>query len=102
MHKEARSYFETHIGPTPKNKEGLKVQRTNTEWNKIKENIIKRFHPLGRTTEQLEFKWSNLKWSPQLESIEDYVQKINQLATALGKTEPDKVQLQIKKFTCSL
>ena len=49
----------------------------------------------------------NLKWSPQLESIEDYVQKINQLATALGKTEPDKVlklkyQLQIKQFTCSL
>ena len=26
----------------------------------------------------------------RLESIEDYVQKINQLATALGKTEPDK------------
>ena len=36
-------------------------------------------------------KWNNLKWSPQLESIEDYVQKINQAATALGKTEPDKV-----------
>ena len=53
--------------------------------------LCKRFHPLGRTTEQLEFKWNNLKWSPKLESIEDYVQKINQLATALGKTEPDKV-----------
>ena len=107
MHKEARSYFETHIGPTPTNEEGVKVQRTIAEWNKIKENFIKRFHPLGRTAEQLEFKWNSLKWSPQLESIEDYVQKINQLATALGKTEPDKVQklkcqLQIKKFTCSL
>ena len=67
------------------------VQRTIAEWNKIKENFIKRFHPLGRTTEQLEFKWNNLKWSPQLESIKDYVQKINQLATALRKTEPDKV-----------
>ena len=31
------------------------------------------------------------KMVPTLESIEDYVQKINQLATALGKTEPDKV-----------
>ena len=91
MHKEARSYFETNIGPTPTNEEGVKVQRTIAEWNKIKENFIKRFHPLDRTTEQLEFKWNNLKWSPQLESIEDYVQKINQLATALGKTEPDKV-----------
>ena len=95
MHKEARSYLETHIGPTPTNEEGVKVQRTIVEWNKIKENFVKRFHPLGRTPEQLEFKWNNLKWSPKLESIEDYVQKINQLATALGKTEPDKV-LQLK------
>ena len=91
MHKEARSYLETHIGLTPTNEEGVKVQRTIAEWNKIKENFVKRFQPLGITTEQLEFKWNNLKWSPQLESIEDYVQKINQLATALGKTEPDKV-----------
>ena len=91
MHKEARSYFETHTGPTTTNEEGVEVQRTVAEWSKIKENFIKRFHPLGRTTEQLEFKWNNKKWSPQLESIEDYVQKINQLATALGKTEPDKV-----------
>ena len=72
-------------------KKVLKVQRTIAEWNKIKENFVKRFHPLGRTFEQLEFKWKSLKWSPQLESIEDYVQKINQLATALGKMEPDKV-----------
>ena len=73
-----------HIGPTPTNKEGVKVQRSIVEWNKIKENFVKRFHPLGRTTVQLEFKWNNLKWSPQIESIEDYVQEINQLATALG------------------
>ena len=53
MHKEARSYFETNIAPTPTNEEGVKVQRTIAEWNKIKENFIKRFHPLGRTTEQL-------------------------------------------------
>ena len=90
MHKEARSYFETHIGQTPTNEEGVKVQRTIAEWNKIKENFVKRFHPLGRTTEQLEFKCNSLKWSPQIESIEDYVQKINQLAIALGKTKPDK------------
>ena len=90
MHKEARSYFETHIGPTSKNAEGVKVQRTIAECDKIKEKILlKKFHPLGRTTEQLEFKWNNLKWFSQLESIEDYVQKINQLATALGKTEPE-------------
>ena len=28
MHKEARSYFETHIGQTPTNEEGVKVQQT--------------------------------------------------------------------------
>ena len=53
--------------------------------------------------EQLEFKWNNLKWSPQLESIEDYVQKIKQLATVLGKTEPDKVmKLKMSASNCSL
>ena len=91
MHKEARSYFETNIGPTPTNEEGVKIQRTISEWNKIKENFIKRFHPLGRTTEQLEFKWN--KMVPTIR-IEDYVQKINQQATALGKTEPDKVLIK--------
>ena len=78
MHRKARSYFETHNGPTLTNEEGIKVQRSIAEWNKIKESFVKRFHPLGRTTEQLEFKWNSLKWSLQLESIEDYVQKINQ------------------------
>ena len=77
MHKEARSYFETYIGPTQTNEDGIEVQRSIAEWNKIKENFIKRFHPLSRTTVQLEFKWNNLKWSPQIESIGDYVQKIN-------------------------
>ena len=39
MHKEARSYFETNIGPTPTNEEG---QRTIAEWDKIKENFIEK------------------------------------------------------------
>ena len=86
MHREARSYFETHIGPTPTNEEDVKVQRSIAKWNKIEENFAKKFHPLDRTTEQLEFKWNNLKWSPQLESIEHYVQKINQLTSnSFGK-----------------
>ena len=67
MHKEARSYFETHIDLTPTNEEGVEVQRPIAEWNKIKENFTKRFHPLGRTTEQLKFKWNILKWYPHLE-----------------------------------
>ena len=42
MHEEARSYFETHIGPTPTNEEGVEVQRPIAEWNKIKENLKKK------------------------------------------------------------
>ena len=61
MYKEARSFFETHVGPTPTNEEGVKVKRTIAEGNKIKKNFVKRFHSLGRTTEQLEFKWNSLK-----------------------------------------
>ena len=89
--KKLEAILKLILAQTPINEEGVKVQRKIAEWNKIKEIFIKRFHPLGRTTEQLEFKWNNLKWSPQLESIEDYVQKINQIATALGKRELDKV-----------
>ena len=53
MHKGARCYFETHIGPTPTNEEGVKVQRTIAEWNKIKENFRKRFDPLAEQLNNL-------------------------------------------------
>ena len=89
--RKLETIFKLTLAQHQQMKKVLEVQRTIAEWNKIKENFIKRFHPLGRTTEQLDFKWNYLKWSPQLESIEDYVQKINQLAMALGKSEPDKV-----------
>ena len=89
--KKLEAILKLTLAQHQKDEESVQVQRTIAEWNKIKENFVKRFHPLGRTTEQLEFKWNNLKWSQQLESIEEKEQKINQLATALGKTEPDKV-----------
>ena len=31
IHKEARNYFETHIGSTPTNEEGVEVQRSIAE-----------------------------------------------------------------------
>ena len=58
--RKLEAILKSHIGPTPTNAEGVEVQRTIAEWNKIKENFIKRFHPLSRTTEQLEFKWNYL------------------------------------------
>ena len=53
--------------------------------------FVKAFHPLGTTTEQLMIKWDTLKRNPNVETIEDFVHKVNQLATVLKKTEADKV-----------
>ena len=39
--------------------------------------------------------WANIKWNPTTESIEEFVSKIKQLATVLGKTQEDQV-LKIK------
>ena len=39
--------------------------------------------------------WANIKWNPITESIEEFVSKIKQLATVLGKTQEDQV-LKIK------
>ena len=50
---------------------------------------------MGKTTEQLEMAWANIKWNPTTESIEEFVSKIKQLATVLGKTQEDQV-LKIK------
>ena len=50
---------------------------------------------MGRTTEQLEMAWANIKWNPTAESIEEFLSKIKQLATVLGKTQEDQV-LKIK------
>ena len=52
-------------------KKVLRYKEQLLNGTKLKKTLQKRFHPLGRTTEQLEFKWNNLKWSPLLESIED-------------------------------
>ena len=95
MQKKGRIYFEHKIGETPKNEDGDEIERTVAQWNKILEDFCKAFHPLGTTTEQLMIKWDTLKWNPNVETIEDFVHKINQLAKVLKKTEADKV-LKIK------
>ena len=43
---------------------------------------------MGKTTEQLEMAWANIKWNPTTESIEEFVK---QLVTVLGKTQEDQV-----------
>ena len=59
-------------------------------------SVVKKcFHPMGKTTEQLEMAWANIKWNPTTESTEEFVSKIKQLATVLGKMHKDQV-LKIK------
>ena len=65
------------------------------EWDTDPSDFKKCCHPMGKTTEQLEMAWANIKWNPTTESIEEFVSKIKQLATVLGKTPEDQV-LKIK------
>ena len=91
LHKKGRIWFENHVGTTPKNVHGVEGRRTVGQWEDIIKKFLKEFNPFGKTAEQLEFAWSNLKWWPQKETIEDFVYKVNQLAVALGKNRDAEV-----------
>ena len=91
MHNRARIWFETHVGPTPRNVDGHEVKRTVAQWQEILKDFARNFHPLGKTTEQLEMAWNNLRWQPSIESIEDFAEKVNQLAHILNKSQADQV-----------
>ena len=91
MHKKARAWFENHVGPTPTDEDGRPKPRSVEQWDQILLDFVRAFHPLGKTNEQLEVAWSNLKWSPTVEDIEDYVEKIHQLAVLLGKSNEEQV-----------
>ena len=91
MHNRARIWFETHVGPTPRDADGHEVQRTAAEWQQILKDFARNFHPLGKTTEQLEVAWNNLKWLPKIESIEDFANKVTQLAEILNKSQAEQI-----------
>ena len=80
--QKVKNWFENHVGTTPKNAHGVEVRRTVGQWEAIIKKFLKEFNPFGKTAEQLEFAWSNLKWWPQ--TIEDFVYKVNQSVVALG------------------
>ena len=88
---KARDWFQTHVGPPRAADHG----RSKAEHEQLLKDFKKCFHPMGKTTEQLEMAWANIKWNPTTESIEEFVSKIKQLATVLGKTQEDQV-LKIK------
>ena len=91
LSSKARDWFQTHVGPPRAADHG----RSKAEYEQLLKDFKKCFHPMGKTTEQLEMAWANIKWNPTTESIEEFVSKIKQLATVLGKTQEDQV-LKIK------
>ena len=92
---KAESILNTKLVKLQKNKDGDEIERAVAQWNKILEDFCKAFHPLGNTTEQLMIKWDSLKWNPNVETIEDFIHKVNQLAKVLKKNEANQV-LKIK------
>ena len=88
LSSKARDWFQTHVGPPKAADHG----RSKAEYEQLLKDFKKCFHPMGKTTEQLEMAWANIKWNPTTESIEEFVSKIKQLATVLGKTQEDQVQ----------
>ena len=91
LSSKARDWFQTHVGPPRAADHG----RSKAEYEQLLKDFKKCFHPMGKTTEQLEMAWANIKWNPTTESIEEFVSKIKQVATVLGKTQEDQV-LKIK------
>ena len=83
---KARDWFQNHVGD-PRIAPNL---RTVAQYEEILKNFLRAFHPLGKTKEQLEMSWTNLKWAYPTENIEDFARKVRQLANVLGKSQEDK------------
>lgn len=90
MCKKGRIYFQENIGATPK-VNGVETKRTVEQWNTILTNFCVEFHPLGRTRMQLTFVWDYLIWNPQVETIEEFIHKVHQLAKILNKNDEDQL-----------
>ena len=56
LSSKARDWFQTHIGPPRAVEHG----RSKAEYEQLLKDF-KCFHPMGKTTEQLEMAWANIK-----------------------------------------
>ena len=88
MTKKARIWFQNQVPD-------VEADRTVAQYNQVLKDFAKAFHPLGKTVEQLEMAWARLRWNPQSESIEDFANKVTQLAKVLSKSDAEGV-LKIK------
>ena len=60
LYSKARDWFQTHVGPP----RAVEKRRSKVEYEQLLKDFIKCFHPVGKTTEQLEMAWVNIKWNP--------------------------------------
>ena len=86
LYKDAREWFKTHVGPPRPAAE----RRTKAQYDQLIGDFIQTFHPLGKTKNQLDLSWESLQWNPQMETIHQFVSKLKNLASVLGKTETDQ------------
>ena len=57
LSSKARDWFQTHVGPPRAADHG----RSKAEYEQLLKDFKKCFHPMGKTTEQLEMAWAQMK-----------------------------------------
>ena len=78
--------FKTHVGPPRSPAE----RRTKAQYDQLIGDFIQTFHPMGKTKNQLDLSWESLQWNPQIETIHQFISKLKNLASVIGKTEADQ------------
>ena len=86
LYKDAREWFKTHVGP----QRPAANRRTKDQYDQLLAQFIQTFHPMGKTKNQLDLSWESLLWNMQTETIHQFVSKLKNLASVLGKTEADQ------------
>ena len=86
LYKDARVWFKTHVGPPRPPAE----RRTKAQYDQLIGEFIQTFHPMGKTKNQLDLSWESLQWNPQIETIHQFISKLKNLASVIGKTEADQ------------
>ena len=87
---KARRWYETTY----------RTQNVQTEaaWKELEKAFLSNFSWAGGTSEQMRKAWKKLEWDPTTESLDDFVYKFSELATALNESEDTKLD----SFVCCL
>ena len=86
LYKDTREWFKTHVS-VPRIAPN---RRTRAQYDQLLAQFIQTFYPMGKTKNQLDLSWESLLWNMQTETIHQFVSKLKNLASVLGKTEADQ------------